>query len=897
MITPEDPLGGAQITLRMKKLILLFCICLSLKAFAFQIKEIPITIENNTPGAPITIGIPFPECELFSVDNIRLLNAEGKEIICQTTEVSTWAPIDHSVKWAWVFFFSESGTEYTLEYGQNVTPKGPQTKIVSVNNMRSGGGVYVNTGPLSFTINKSGNGFLDEVILDSNGNAEFEVDELLASSPDEKRGVFLDILDDSGIDTSNALIHEVFREKGSGPMHTIFRIEGTLVYHRKDNNNSPFTIILHAYAGKTYVRVLHTMTYTGVPDKHKIQEGQHANIATQNKIILSEDTAVDKGWTQPNDQIAACGLELKYHLNAETTIAMPMYEGKWNEKNLEYSIKEVQASKGTISMLQEGPERGSSESIRDYYMNKEKNKSISSSKVQHFKASVSEKKEQLFVGQRAKGWLNITDKKRGISVGIKNFLKEYPKGIQVNPTSQTLISSVWPSDTEPMGFARENTELDGGMLDNFAQGITKTTEFIYYFHNGEPDEIIGRTMDYVVNSPVAHATSEWYANSKVYGNMAPYSKKHPEFENALQYKYQWYSYNQDHEPWYGMFDYGDGKTYYINNKWYEWTNNEPTVDFMLWTNFMRTGDVKYFRMAQAMSRHTMDVDNIHWPKKREYVGEVNDAVDYWNYLDEPESTPYLGIGRRHANEHWQALLSAHVWIQGWIAAYYLTGDHRALEVAKMTGDSYIKRIWGDHDLRGRRLYLSVLNLVELYDATKLDKYKKELDDRVRIMLDLQKTQGGNLLLDRYGYSQTYAVQGLYKYQQITGEKGIQKALIDHARWVRDVPPLNHEMESYLATIYPLLLGYEFSGQSGYLKEALERAEILKVGLLSKEIDDFNEVQALSNALLDLSNMPKSNRRFTNWEINQGLRVFGWTHAYNVPYLLYWLENPKKKNSE
>lgn len=208
----------------------------------------------------------------------------------------------------------------------------------------------------------------------------------------------------------------------------------------------------------------------------------------------------------------------------------------------------------------------------------------------------------------------------------------------------------------------------------------------------------------------------------------------------------------------------------------------------------------------------------------------------------------------------------------------------------MSGDSYLKRIWGDHDLRGRRLYLSALNLVELYDATKLEKYKTELDERIKTMLTLQKEQGGNLLLDRYGYSQTYAVQSLYKYQQITGAQHLRKALVDHARWVRDVPPLNHEMESYLATIYPLLLGYEFSGQRSYLDEALARAEVLKVRPLSKEVGYFKDVLTLNGALLDVSNMPKSNRRFTNWEVNQGLRVFGWTHAYNIPYLLYWLEN-------
>jgi hypothetical protein len=188
----------------------------------------------------------------------------------------------------------------------------------------------------------------------------------------------------------------------------------------------------------------------------------------------------------------------------------------------------------------------------------------------------------------------------------------------------------------------------------------------------------------------------------------------------------------------------------------------------------------------------------------------------------------------------------------------------------------------------------VLNLVELYDATKLEKYKNELDERVQLMLELQERQGGNLLLDRYGYAQTYVAQGLYKYQQITGDQKVRKALLDHARWVRDVPPLNHEMESYLATIYPLLLGYEISGEMVYFNEALARANVLKIGVLPKEPQEYANAQEFSDDLVKISNLPKSEKRFTNWETNQGLRVFGWTHAYNIPYLLYWMENAPLK---
>jgi hypothetical protein len=863
----------------MKKIILAFFVhTFIISGYAQNSKKIPITIENNVEGAPITMGIPFPEGELYSVDNIRMINDQGKEIAIQTTEVTTWQPADSSVKWVWVFLFSEKSSNYTLEYGPGVSAKPSPQRIVSTNNMRPQGGITINTGPLEFTIDKQGNGFLDQVLLDTNNDGKFDDNETIASAQNGKRGTFLDILDENGLDKSRAVIHEVFREKGSGLLHSIFRVEGTYVY-QNENNPSPFIIRIHAYAGKSFIKVLHTLTYTGEPDKHKKQEGQHANIATQNEIILSEETMKDPGWTQPNDEIAGCGLTFKYHLNDEVKFATSTFEGDWFQSPSLKEFKLDRIGDEKTGVLQTGPKQ-----------NKPGKNSSSTERIEGFNSQIYNGDKVLKETQQSKGWMDISDSERGISIGIKNFFEEYPKELQVDPKDNTLSGYIWPSSIDPMSFERKHTEKDGGMLANFAQGITKTTEFIYYFHKESDLQKIKDVMDYSLKSPVAHASPQWYTQSKVYGNMAPFSSKHEEFENALQYKFDWWAFNQKWEPWYGVFDYGDGKNYYINGEWHQWNNNEPTVDFQLWTNFMRTGDAKYYYLAQSMSNHTMDVDNVHWPKKRTYLGQINDAVDFWNYEDEPESTPYLGVGRRHAEEHWYSLLSAHVWTQGWIASYYLTGDNRALDVAKMTGDTYLKRIWGDHDLRGRRLYLSVLNLVELYDATKSPKYKKELDERVEIMLQLQNEQGGNVLIDRYGYSQTYVAQGLYKYYQLTGDEKIKKALVDHARWVLNVPPYNHQMESYLATIYPLLLGYEFSGNEIYLNEAKKRAEYLKVDKLPKSSEEFSSQKEYSEALLKISNLPKDEGgRFTNWETNQGLRVFGWTHANNIPYLLYWME--------
>jgi hypothetical protein len=88
----------------------------------------------------------------------------------------------------------------------------------------------------------------------------------------------------------------------------------------------------------------------------------------------------------------------------------------------------------------------------------------------------------------------------------------------------------------------------------------------------------------------------------------------------------------------------------------------------------------------------------------------------------------------------------------------------------------------------------------------------------------------------------------------------------------------------------LLIGYEFSGDKGFLEEAKERAKFLKIGELPQLPEDYANAKLYSEDLLKISNLPESKGRFTNWQTNQGLRVFGWTHAYNIPYLLYWLED-------
>ncbi|MFB6230716.1 MAG: hypothetical protein ABEL04_06115 [Salinibacter sp.] len=846
--------------------------------------RIPITVEAPSPGAPLTVGLPFPQGALHSPDHVRVLTPDGREVPSQVTTVTTWEPADSSLKWVWVFFFAGKSDRYVVEYGPDVR-RAPITgdRVTVVNDQTYDGFAEITTGPLRARIqhtapDTTGSGFLDRVQLDLEGNG-FEADDVIATGP-QGRGSFLDLVDPKGLDSSRAVVEQTFVEKGSGPLHAIVRVEGEYRYGRDDNNPSPFTLRIHAYAGKPYLRVLHTLTYTGEPDRHPPIDGQHGLIATSPHNIVSEDSLEgDPRWTQANDRIAAAGLALNEQLNDPVRYRTALRGGNWWDPNAPAVVEGPVDAQRHVSVVQTGPMRSDTTSSATRRIDNVEARLIADSTTQRRAA-------------RAVGWMDVRDDRWGISVGVRHFSEEYPKELSVQPGTGSLTAYHWSPAAPPMNFARTDAEEDADLVDNFATGTAKTTELIYAFHPAStPTDTLQRTMRYVIDPPVAHAPPQWYADSRVYGPLAPRSEQFAAYERGLQYKFDWWRFNQKWEPWWGMFYYGDGKTYYFRDRWFLWTNNEPATDFMWWLHFLRTGNREAYLTALSQSRHAMDVDNVHWPTGPTYRGDTNSAIDYFETLDDSSGTPYLGMGRRHARNQWAGLMSAHVWTPGWLAAYYLAGVHRGLDVARLTADYYQRRIFGEHGLTGRRLYLSVWNLAAVYDATKDPALRKELDDRVDRMIRLQEKQGGNMIIDRYGYTQVYVANGLRKYIQLTGDEEAKAALVRHARFVRDTPPLDHQMESYLSSISTLLAGYGVSKDTSLFREAVRRAQVLKTENLTTPVKNVSSQAALVDSLTAASHLPEDRRRGGPgiWRLSSGLRVFGWTHIYNVPYLVYWLK--------
>jgi len=486
-------------------------------------------------------------------------------------------------------------------------------------------------------------------------------------------------------------------------------------------------------------------------------------------------------------------------------------------------------------------------------------------------------------------------------LSMPRFIEEYPKELRYEPAGGRLTAYFWSPKVEPMSFARWSSELDREeetiSVENNATGIAKTTELALDFA-ADGGAGVATPARAFTEAPVAHVPPAWYGASGVFGRFAARSDLEPALQRSIDYKFDWMLFNQRWMPWYGMWDYGDWRLYFDGQKWTQWGNNEPAEDYICWLQFMRTGDPRVYDAARANSRHSMDVDSVHWPAEQRFVGDSNIALDYWEYdkrrsageYGGMKASPYVGIGSRHANQHWVKTLSAHVWVQGWLADYYLTGDHRGLDVAIETADMHLRHIWGEHGLTGRRLYLATWNVLEVWDATKDDRYKKEVDDLVGRMLRLQDhEQGGSLSMDRYGYADVYVTHSLAKYLDLTGDKRVRAALARHARRVRDLPALNHEFESYMSGVYALVLGWDLTGEPSLLAEARRRLEPLKMDALPRPIDDSWTLGELFASLDRASHLPRgairNSRAMPIWSATNGLRVFGWTNAYVLPFAL------------
>ena len=103
-------------------------------------------------------------------------------------------------------------------------------------------------------------------------------------------------------------------------------------------------------------------------------------------------------------------------------------------------------------------------------------------RLEGFRAHVIAGDSSVADAERAAGWLDVSDGRWGVAVGVRHALEEYPKGVRFDSSNDVLDALIWDGAAGPMSFARWSSERGReAAVENWAQGTAKTSELLLFF--------------------------------------------------------------------------------------------------------------------------------------------------------------------------------------------------------------------------------------------------------------------------------------------------------------------------------------------------------------------------------------------------------------------------------
>ncbi|KAF4994320.1 hypothetical protein FDECE_13152 [Fusarium decemcellulare] len=250
--------------------------------------------------------------------------------------------------------------------------------------------------------------------------------------------------------------------------------------------------------------------------------------------------------------------------------------------------------------------------------------------------------------------------KGGLAVGLRDFWKRYPTGFDISQAaSDTGSITLWlyspsaePLDLRPFhdGLGQKNytDQLDALEITyedwepdfDTPYGIARTSEiYLIAFEQTPSHEKLAGSVSQINNPPVLVPESTYIRETKAIGTYWAPSDSTTASSKALEehidFLAKFYQYEVEHRRWYGFLDYGDFMHTYDPDRhtWrydvggYAWDNSELSPDLFFWQYFLRTGREDIYRFAEALTRHTGEVDVYH--------------IGNWK-----------GLGTRHGVQHW-----------------------------------------------------------------------------------------------------------------------------------------------------------------------------------------------------------------------------------------------------
>ena len=639
-----------------------------------QTSAVPLHWIGDTPeqDKAVSFGVPFDEGDVFPTTPLQLKVNEYQNLPVDTWPLAYWP--DGSVKWSGVAGVIPAGTErLTLEKASKKVKTTNKQSKASISITETPENIQVETGVLSVYIPRHG---------------EFLIDSLLYKGTKVGEKARLVCSTQSGPVLENTSRVSFFHYAGeiksvsiecAGSVRTLVKLEGVHRNRNKgistDNSNSednslnnrewlPFVVRLYFYAGSEQIKMVHSFIYDGDQKMDFIRSLGIRFDVPMREALYNRHVAfscADGGvWSEPVQPLVGRRMLTMPQIQDEPSLQQQQMEGKrippyeaFDEKNREllndwaswndYRLSQLTADAFSIRKRTNGdaPWIGT------------------------------------FSGTRSDGYAFAGDITGGLGLCLHDFWQSYPSSIEVSGARTpvaTLTAWLWSPDAEPMdlrhydnvahGLNASYEDVQEGMSTPY--GIARTTTLTLVPQGGYTGKkTFADDARQLSATSILMPTPEYLYNRRAFGIWS-LPDRSTSFrtcvEERLDAYIHFYQKTIEQNKWYGFWNYGDVMHAYdpVRHTWrydvggFAWDNTELASNMWLWYNFLRTGRADIWRMAEAMTRHTGEVDVYH-------IG------------------PNAGLGSRHNVSHWgcgakEARISQAAWNRFY---YYLTTDERS----------------------------------------------------------------------------------------------------------------------------------------------------------------------------------------------------------------------------
>ena len=559
--------------------------------------------------------MPWPRSKHSPRTQFSLRDRDGNRVPLQTWPLAYWP--DGSLKWtghAVAADLTSRSTAFRVEPGQKGPAPSTPLKIT-----QDAVSIEVDTGVIACRVPREG-----VVCIDSIRRAGKEVlkaGRLIAI----RQNVLLEEADPDDIkpQTFESTI-ETAEIEHEGPLRAVIKITGK---HSRPKGRRwlPFTLRLYFHAGGDDVRVMHTFVFDGVETRDFIRgiglrfevpladslHNRHVRFVGENDGVFGESVRGLTGLRRdPGAEARAAQIEGLEVTSIDPRVAdglelIPVF-GDWTL--LQSTADSFQVRKRTAAG----------------------HAWLDSSR-----------------GRRASGLGYIGGPSGGVAFGIRNFWESHPAQLDIRKarTEKAEVTLwLWAPDAPPMDLRFYHDGLGQDTHEKQLQGlnityedyepgfgtpvgVARTSEMRLWMLEATPARERLVQLAAAARTPaVMVAVPQTLHRAGVFGRTFslpdPSGAKRSRIEAQLDWLFDFYEKQRDQHSWYGFWNFGDVMHTYDADRhtWrydvggYAWDNSELSTDIWLWLYFLRTGRADVYRFAEAMTRHTGEVDVHHLGK-------------------------------------------------------------------------------------------------------------------------------------------------------------------------------------------------------------------------------------------------------------------------------------------